>query len=308
MGRMYNQMVSSNPQQQSWSFDGLSDQGRRRRRQNRRQIPLAPSEHLETNVPSQRDAIQQNWRHRPNPQITQNAQNPRYPQNPQHTRPPHQNPFGTREEIESEDYQSPVAQMFGRAWGRYRDAELARLNSPVTEQLSMPQPLPQPNYQPSAQRFSQLRGLDDSIALVQETLNRLHMRPGPPNPILQGPLGPVEYPSPLDDFHHSEEFLQTLDVERINPIDAQPRPPPLTNEQMTVSIACKICTEQKADTLFDPCMHIVVCHWCSQLLQDAVRQRRREQHSHPGANPGPNRWQCPLCRRKVMTARRVYLG
>jgi Zinc finger, C3HC4 type (RING finger) len=44
-------------------------------------------------------------------------------------RPMRDNPFqalGSREEVERPDYQSPVASMYGSAWGEYRNAEAAR--------------------------------------------------------------------------------------------------------------------------------------------------------------------------------------
>jgi Zinc finger, C3HC4 type (RING finger) len=39
-------------------------------------------------------------------------------------------PLGTREDVERPDYQSPVANMYGSAWGEYRNAELARQGRP----------------------------------------------------------------------------------------------------------------------------------------------------------------------------------
>ena len=46
-----------------------------------------------------------------------------------HRRPLRENPFqvlGTRQDVERPDYQSPVADMYGNAWGEYRNAEAAR--------------------------------------------------------------------------------------------------------------------------------------------------------------------------------------
>ena len=46
-----------------------------------------------------------------------------------HRRAGHENPFqtlGSREEIERPDYQSPVTNTYGHAWGEYRNAEAAR--------------------------------------------------------------------------------------------------------------------------------------------------------------------------------------
>ena len=51
----------------------------------------------------------------------------------QHRNEPPYSVLGTREEIESADYQSPVSAMFGRAWDRYRVAEESRRQDPIAD-------------------------------------------------------------------------------------------------------------------------------------------------------------------------------
>lgn len=50
--------------------------------------------------------------------------------------------FGTREDVQSDEYQSPLSSMFGRAWDRYRAAETARQSVPEGQAH---EPIPIPN-------------------------------------------------------------------------------------------------------------------------------------------------------------------
>jgi hypothetical protein len=98
---------------------------------------------------------------------------------------------------------------------------------------------------------------------------------------------------------------------RINPIDQQQRPPALEESEMQVNIACKICNEQRIDTLLEPCMHACVCRWCSDILMQQARQERRRHGS--GLEPAEVRmsrgqWRCPICRHNVTGSRKFYLG
>ena len=475
-------MSSSHPQEQTWSFrsiDGAPGERRRRRRQNRQAQHQGSGNSLSTSPLPQQTESQS----RPQGQASQPQ--PRY-----------QNPFGTREEIDSEDYQSPLATMFGRAWTGYRNAEANRLNPSISQQPSNQQPSNPQTFGPTSVPTS-LNQLNPSICQqpsnpqtfgptsVPTSLNQLNpsisQQPSNPQPFGPQTFGPTSAPTSLNQLNpsisqqpsNSQPFgpqtfgptsaprslnqfnlsisqqpsnpqtfgptsvptslnrlnpsisqqpsnpqpfgpqtfgpqtfgpqtfgpqtfgpqpfgpqtfgptptprsLAQIARDRgydisgvqdnmggmlmstfsgvtigtqthgfnlgnspsghinapgtrlsnpftpstpsnmqsmadpaseypeeavVNPIDAQVRPPPLTNEQMTVNIACRVCTEQRADTLFEPCMHVVVCHFCSRLLQDGARSRRREEHSHPGIP-----WNCPLCRRRIHRARRVYMG
>jgi Zinc finger, C3HC4 type (RING finger) len=78
-----------------------------------------------------------------------------------HQRSGRENPFqalGTREDVERPDYQSPVANMYGNAWGEYRNAEVARQGQNLgalnvasraeTHQRTIPNPLTNPPAMP----------------------------------------------------------------------------------------------------------------------------------------------------------------
>lgn len=193
------------------------------------------------------------------------------------------NPFGTREEIESEDYQSPLAGMFTRAWNRYRDAEVARREEQQQQDQYESRPEPLDSNRPV-----------DSTQANENTTEARH----------------------AETVTHSElasAFSFDVNVEpaqaeiRINPIDGQQRPTPLKLKDMLISIACKICNEQKIDTLLEPCMHVAICRWCSEILRQEVQLARRSralghQHQHL------NQWKCPVCRRDIHGVRRIYLG
>jgi hypothetical protein len=76
-----------------------------------------------------------------------------------HRRPTRENPFqalGTREEVERPEYQSPLANLYGHAWGDYRNAEAARQGqnpgaSNGVSTAGIPQPMmPNPLVNPPA--------------------------------------------------------------------------------------------------------------------------------------------------------------
>ncbi|KIV91248.1 hypothetical protein PV10_05808 [Exophiala mesophila] len=251
------------PQEQSWSFgsiDGTPGERRRRRRQYRQAQGQGSGNSLPTSTLPQDTGSQS----RPQGQTLQPQ--PRY-----------QNPFGTREEIDSEDYQSPLATMFGRAWMRYRDAEASRLNPSISQQPSNPQTFDPTAAPRSITQIARDRGYD--ISVVQDDMGRLQLMSAftgtPPLGTQTHGFNFANFPSGHNNApgtHLSNPFtpstrsnMQSVEDQAsespeeavVNPIDAQTRPPPLTSDQMTINIACRICTEQKVDTLFEPCMHVV---------------------------------------------------
>lgn len=135
--------------------------------------------------------------------------------------------FGTREDVEAEDYVSPITRMFTRAWDRHRHLEELRQRGEQSEPIPM--------------------------------ASRAHL------------------PTP------EPEIPQGLDVD-------PSRPEPKTAEQMTFKLDCKVCFTQRADTVFIPCGHLIMCHWCSeQHCPSMPRDRTRPR------NPTT----CPLCRKPV---------
>jgi hypothetical protein len=98
---------------------------------------------------------------------------------------------------------------------------------------------------------------------------------------------------------------------RRNPIDTQKRPRALSSSEMTVSIACRICNEQKVDALALPCSHLCMCHWCSDIIQDNARDARRRRRDVTSTfmshEEGSDVFRCPICRAKIDSVKRIFL-
>lgn len=91
-------------------------------------------------------------------------------------------------------------------------------------------------------------------------------------------------------FVQPERPVQTL--------DNQPnRPPPLTDEEMTKTLACQVCYQQLADTAVLPCGHMVMCQWCADVVIPV-------KHSHLPIRPS----KCPMCRKAVKQRFRIHMG
>jgi hypothetical protein len=138
--------------------------------------------------------------------------------------------WGTRDEIRQQgvNYVSPLTDMFTRAYDRYRIAEEVRAEERASDE-------------------------------VTERQTRLISSLGPwynGNGITDGDYA-VDLEAPRD--LPEEGPVQTLDDEEVN------RPPPKTDEEMTVKLICKICLQQPADIAVMPCGHITMCTWCADV-------------------------------------------
>ncbi|KAH7065929.1 hypothetical protein BKA63DRAFT_572071 [Paraphoma chrysanthemicola] len=81
-------------------------------------------------------------------------------------------------------------------------------------------------------------------------------------------------------------------------LDNQPnRPPPMTDEEMTKTLACQVCYQQLADTAVLPCGHMVMCQWCADVVIPV-------KHSHLPIRPS----KCPMCRKAVKQRFRIHMG
>lgn len=86
--------------------------------------------------------------------------------------------------------------------------------------------------------------------------------------------------------------LQSLDDESMQ------RPPPLSEDEMTVKLMCKICLQQRAEVAVFPCGHLIMCSFCSEVAVPSKREDR--------AVPMRRNTPCPLCRTVVKRLARVY--
>ena len=178
------------------------------------------------------------------------------------------NPFGTRQDVEEEDYVSPLTTMYQRAWTRYETAEETRQAERVADSTYPAGP----NFH--AQLYSSQVQTARQVAERITSIVR--------NQMLE--LGINDDSSPD------------------NAIDRQQRPLPLAAEALVASIACRICHEQRVDTLLEPCMHIALCHYCSEIVRQQAMEAQRL------ARQGVRQWRCPICRKEVNQARRVHLA
>lgn len=170
--------------------------------------------------------------------------------------------FGSREEIERQgnDYVSPLTDMFTRAYDRYRVAEEVRQEARLYDLSAQQQNL----------LLSQIRARDMEMWGVR--------RPDPARA--------SQAPAPTE-----PEPVRTLD-------DKAERPPPMTDEEMTLKLDCKVCLQQRADTAVLPCGHLVMCSSCAGI----VIPGKREDPMTPASRDA----QCPFCRRKAKRLARIY--
>ena len=234
---------------------------------------------------------------------------------------PRENPFGTRAEWEAADYQSPLGLIFTRAWTRYRDAEdarrqteaeiqdrLGRLTLNVTSQQN-PLDIYQARNQQSRIDLPPHRTVVASSQLLANQIALTRQS--------RAALADVHFEIPQHEDSHGHPITGdtyrhrpvTPPLVRENPIDLQAnRPAALSDQDMTVSIACKICYEQKMDMLLLPCHHIAACHWCVDIMRSRARNRGREygiEILRPVRGEG---WKCPTCRRQVEGTKKIFLG
>ncbi|KEF60543.1 uncharacterized protein A1O9_02104 [Exophiala aquamarina CBS 119918] len=214
-------------------------------------------------------------------------------------RPLLQNPFGTLEEIQSENYQSPLEGMFQRAEARYREAEAARQQA---EEAHL-QAATAEARRIATGEIRQTELIEADINASNHVTVQLMMDIQEAGEAMwRNALMPLE--NGLEPSHRPlTPMLSPLSD--INPIDEQTsRPAPLSREDLTINIACQVCSEQRVDTLLEPCMHIALCRWCSEIIRRGPRHHQSD-HGHASRS---YRWRCPICRRRVTNARRVYLS
>ena len=84
--------------------------------------------------------------------------------------------------------------------------------------------------------------------------------------------------------------LQHTETEPAVTFDTQERPAPLSEEALSISMACKVCMEQLVDTVLVPCGHAALCHWCADLAMPV----KKNDHTVPA-----ERSSCPVCRKAV---------
>lgn len=237
-----------------------------------------------------------------------------------HGHPPRQQafPLGTREEAQQDNYSSPIGDMFSRAWDRYRDVQQARevyrrAELDVTTGVE-----------------AALQSV--SISGTEVTPEHGHLYDArwvnPDSPLRQNPFIQTSEPSYLastaprlrhgrSNFHrqlymsnpfdaipqdrrdYSSMFGNSDPSDGRSVIDKQPRPEPVAETDLKVDFGCKVCKEQKVDTVCFPCMHACMCHWCAQIWKDSCKLE--------SGRLDKSLWTCPSCRKNITESRRFYI-
>ncbi|KAF2875069.1 hypothetical protein BDV95DRAFT_591810 [Massariosphaeria phaeospora] len=250
--------------------------------------------------------------------------------------------FGTREDIQREDYESPVASMYNRAMDRYRRAEQQRAAEDTP--AAPPRPLTiqeiqdrrralemqldeQLEYQRILDDIAESR--DDSAARIARLSVSFSVgafsglasptTTAPPSTsisttsplasVFVEPTGPGSLLPTLGELEHLRVLTEATSAARLarhNPpppgpsmtLDNQPsRPDPVSDEEMTRKLECRICYSQLADIAVLPCGHMVMCQWCA----DAVIPMK---HALAPLRPTS----CPMCRKSVKQRVKIHIG
>ena len=190
--------------------------------------------------------------------------------------------YGTPEEIQSEEYVSPITSMFNRAWERHRQFQELRR---AQESLTIP-------------RNTQRHG--ESIIPAVENFHLAESDEGP------DPEGQRPAERRFEGIRRGAELVAARATYLRQMIRSQPmfagldgddRPEPLTDDQMTFKLECKVCLTQKADVACTPCGHLSMCSWCA----DQVIPVRKG-----SAIPKDKGAQCPVCRNGVKQRVKIF--
>lgn len=250
---------------------------------------------------------------------------------------PQQFPLGSREDVQMDDYVSPLTNMFSRAYARYDTAEERRGAERQLFQISQHSPETwferTPHTDPDL-----LRAHNDAVNGIQAAMENLsygseqdmqeveNRRWGVPPPVplvnpLHGGSIPGFRPAARRGFHAQFYGMQdyngssggyanpfrppsqaraqeSVEMDGPNIIDLQRRPSPVPKEDLQVDFACKVCQEQKINTITMPCMHAAMCQFCAEVW--------RLRCYGPNGGFDQSQHTCVICRKQVKENRRFY--
>lgn len=244
--------------------------------------------------------------------------------------------FGTVEDVQQEDYESPLSNLYNRAWNRYRQAEDLRATgdteAPGLEGLSTQERREIEDQllwgvMRESQTGQELENNVWSYSPARDNPDTADMTITPPwaNPpattapytepfttTSSGSLSQVrltleQITSELQRLRAASEAVASardalhsrVEPERPFPtLDNQPdRPAPKTDSEMTKVLACQVCYQQVADIAVLPCGHMVMCQWCADVVVPV-------KHSHIPVRPS----KCPMCRKQVKQRFKIHTG
>jgi hypothetical protein len=98
--------------------------------------------------------------------------------------------------------------------------------------------------------------------------------------------------------HSMHSHFQPQPEQPPQTLDNQPgRPPPMSEEEMTIKAECQVCYQQLANIALLPCGHMVLCQWCADVVIPV-------KHTHLPIRPS----KCPMCRKTVKQRFKIHMG
>ena len=235
--------------------------------------------------------------------------------------------FGSREDVQRDDYESPLSTMYNRAERLYNQAEERR----STGATSDPRLSNLSNISPSERReleeqilWGVLQDSHQQYLNLQEGNVRSYT-PAPGDRRRDNAAAFLARAATDESFHSPSNSLRTS-LEQINSdltrlqvandaitrlsrlnhhtesiptptLDEPDRPPPLTEAQMTRKLDCQVCYAQIADIAVLPCGHMVMCQWCADITIPI-------HHGNVPLRPS----KCPMCRKGVRQRVRIRIA
>ncbi|KAH7125521.1 hypothetical protein B0J11DRAFT_308344 [Dendryphion nanum] len=219
--------------------------------------------------------------------------------------------FGTRQDVEQDDYISPLTTMYQRAWTRHQEAERLRdsgqqdappLNSLVPEERRRveQQILWSVMRDSRGELLNQEEQPTSATAANPPSTSTIHT-PSTSSAELRRAIERVNsnlllISNATSTVASAISAMRTMEPQRSLDMDKQDRPPPMEDEEMTKKLACSICYSQLADTALLPCGHMIMCQWCADLHIPV-------KHSHIPIRPS----NCPKCRKQVKQRFRIHM-
>jgi len=245
--------------------------------------------------------------------------------------------FGSREDVERDDYESPLSTMYNRAYNHYRQAEARRetgdVIAPPLDGLSQHDRREIENQvlwgvlnESRASEQPQVEHVESLVSVHAQTREDSSIEPisFPPFPTQVGTSrhisSPTTPPESTPETMRTTLSTLTADLMRlrqetqtvnsrytallrrppsplIGNLDQPNRPPPLTDEEMTKDLSCQVCYSQLADIAVLPCGHMVMCEWCADVVVPV-------RHGYVPVVPT----KCPMCRKGVKSRVRIHVG
>ena len=233
--------------------------------------------------------------------------------------------FGSREDVQRDDYVSPLSNMYDRAEARYQLAEERRARG---ETVAPPTAVRETMTQRErdqiddailwgAMQESNSAFLDHVQDRTSSSAEPLEHRDQHTDASLSSPLRTTsairasldQISSDLARLRQASEAVSSFRRSSVNrsigspiptpgvSLDQPDRPAPMTEAQMTKKLDCQVCYSQLADIALLPCGHMVMCQWCADIVVPV-------RHAHIPVQQS----RCPMCRKAVKQCFKIHMG